>query len=347
MTTAEAETSNDQLVYDEAELMRDHDFAELHSIDGVRLHGGFMSDGRYQSPRALIRDPALSAWHRALTKRGGAPLDADASLLEGTRLPTAEQQRVLVRNDLGETFWNGLTITGKIEARGRVLAEMAFPDLQPAIVEDISNMAIGHLNKGLLVAHGLDEGGEADSGIGGHDLMWFVARDLAFGPDAFDDVAPPENISRPDSGTRLCPEIAPEIESMISFLANLLIIEFRAEIGFRDTQDVFLTDDLFVDRRHGAIEAAEIVERIRTDETIHVRSLCLYLGEMQSLTFRTTDGGTVAGRELIGRFWHGLVRWATVEHPKLNAARQLEEIEDRIRVHPDANRILAEFAAAG
>ena len=54
-------------------------------------------------------------------------------------------------------------------------------------------MAIGHLDRGLLLAHGLDEGGESADGpdgeaIGGHDVMWFVARDLAFGPGAFDDV---------------------------------------------------------------------------------------------------------------------------------------------------------------
>ena len=55
-----------------------------------------------------------------------------------------------------------------------MLAEMKFPDLRNIVVEDISSMAIGHLNGGLLVAHGIDEGGEPDKGIGGHDVMWFV-----------------------------------------------------------------------------------------------------------------------------------------------------------------------------
>ncbi len=32
--------------------------------------------------------------------------------------------------------------------------------------------------------------------------MWFVARDLAFGPDAHPDVEPPESISRPEAGQR-------------------------------------------------------------------------------------------------------------------------------------------------
>jgi len=336
----------DKLSYDEAELMRDHEFASLHVIEGHRLHGGFLSDGTYQPPRALVREAAFDAWEAQLARRGGAPLDANSSLLEGPRVPTVDQQRVLLRNGLGQTFWNGLTITGKIEARGRMLAEIAFPDLGPAIVEDISSMAIGHLSKGLLVAHGLDEGGQPDIGIGGHDVMWFVARDLAFGAGAYDDVDPPDSISRPDPGTRFCPEISVETERLISFLANLLIIEFRAEIGFRDTQDVFRTPDLFTDRRLGAEQAAEIVERIRTDEEIHVRSLCLYLGEMRSVSFRTADGGTIAGSELIDRFWDGLVRWATVEQPALNVDRQRAEIEQRIGRSDHQVRILAEFNAA-
>lgn len=60
-----------------------------------------------------------------------------ASLLGGVRLPNVEQSKVLLRNGLGETFWNTLTITGKIEAKGRLLAEMQFPDMQQFIVEDI------------------------------------------------------------------------------------------------------------------------------------------------------------------------------------------------------------------
>ena len=51
-----------QLIYSEPELMRDHDYARLHEGRGQRMHGGFMVDGRYQPPRALIREPALTAW---------------------------------------------------------------------------------------------------------------------------------------------------------------------------------------------------------------------------------------------------------------------------------------------
>jgi hypothetical protein len=304
-----------------------------------------LADGTYQPPRALVREQAFDAWEAALRERGGEPFGASASLLDGVRVPTAEQQLVLLRNGLGESFWNALTITGKIEARGRLLADIEFPDLAPAIVQDISEMAIGHLNKGLLLAHGFDEGGTGD-GVGAHDAMWFVARDLVFGEDAYPDVEPPEQIGRPDAGTRYVPEIAPEIEGLVSFIANLLIIEFRAELGFADTQRIMRTPDVFTDRRDDAELAAELVGRIRTDEEIHVRSLNLYLGEMRSVDFRTVDGGTISGAEVIDRFWSGLVKWATVDQPRLNGEQQRQVLHDRIAVHPDADRVLVEFDAA-
>ena len=336
-----------QLVYSEAELMADHPDLAPHVILDQRVHGGIDPRGRYQPPRAYVREPALDAWAQALRERGGDVFDADSSLLAGTRAVSVDQQLVLLRNGLGRWFWNQLTITGKIEARGRLLADIAFPDLQPVIVEDISEMAIGHLGGGLLLAHGLDEGGQPDLDIGGHDVMWFLARDLAFGRDAYPDAEPPENIGRPDAGTRYMPELPPEIEGLISLLANLLIIEFRAELGFAEAQEILRSPDVFVGNRADAELAAEIIERIRTDELIHVRSLCVYLGELQSVNFRTTDGGTVTGRELFGRFWDGMVHWATVEQPRLNAERVRQDLDDYIATHPDADRIRAEIAAAG
>lgn len=345
-----------RLTYTRDELMAEHDYAEPHIVHGRRMHGGFLADGTYTPPRTLHRGPAVEAWTEALRSRGGEILDATASLLDGVRLPNVEQSRVLLRNDLGETFWNTLTIIGKIEARGRLLADVEFPDLQPHVVDDISAMAIGHLNKGLLVAHGLDEGGIPDTqdpakGIGGHDEMWFAARDLAFGPDAHPDVDPPESIARDDGGEgfaagRRIPELPPEIEGMLSLLTNLLIIEFRAELGFSESQAILRTPGLFGDDATAA-EAAEIIGRIRTDEEIHVTSLRLYLGEIRSITFKTLDGGTIAGAEVIDRFWGDLVQWATVEQPKLAAEQQREMLEARIRQHPAADRVLQEFDAVG
>ena len=334
-----------RLTFSEEQLYSEVPVAAPHVSNGVRLHGGFDAEGNYVPPRSGGRREAMAAWTAALRERGGALFDADASLLTGARMPNVAQQTLLLENGIGQPFWNSLTITGKIEARGRVLAEMTFPDLQEVIVEDISGMALGHLNKGLLVMHGIDEGGEPDRGIGGHDVMWFVARDLAFGADAFPDVEPPETISRPDAGERLMPELPPEYEGMLSFLMNLLLIEFRAEIGFASTQDVLRNGNLFRDRRVQAEEAAEIVGRIREDELIHVESLRLYLGELRELTLKTVDGGTIGGAELIDRFWSGLVRWATVEQPEIAARNAYETLKPLILAQNGGEKILAAFDA--
>jgi hypothetical protein len=332
-----------QLIYSEDELMSNHEDLSPHMVSGTRVHGGFLPDGTYQPPRALGRVRAFDSWSAALEGRGGAVYPAESSLLDGLRVINVEQQRALLRNGLGRWFWNQLTVTGKIEARGRLLAEIEFPDLQPVIVEDISEMAIGHLGKGLLVAHGIDEGGNPEAGIGGHDVMWFLARDLAFGADHYPDIEPPENIARPEAGARLMPELPEEIEGLLSLMTNLLIIEFRAEIGFAESQAILRSADVFTDRREESELAAEIIERIRTDELIHVRSLCLYLGELCSVTFRTLEGGTIPGRELIERFWDGLVRWATVDQPQAMGDRVRPEIEAYISTHGDSGRVQAEF----
>lgn len=337
------------LVYSEDQLMLDHPDLAPHMVAGRLMHGGFHADGTYQPPRALVREPALRAWSDALVARGGQSLDAHASLLGGIRLPTVEQSRVLLRNGLGETFWNSLTITGKIEARGRLLAQFTFPKLQPHIVDDISEMSIGHLGKGLLKAHGYDEGGvdgPVDEVPGAHDQMWFAARDLAFGAGAYPDVDPPENIARPEVGRRWMPEVPAEVEGLLSLLTNLLVIEFRAEIGFAAAQAILRTPDLFAGRRAQAMEAAEIIERIRIDEAIHVSSLRLFLGECAAVTFRTTEGGTVTGNELIGRFWNGLVQWATVDQPALAADQSRTLLSARIAQHPAAEQVQAQFDAA-
>ncbi len=333
-----------QLVYTEADFLLDDEGVAPHMVAGALMHGGFRADGTYQPPRSRGRELALAEWEAALRSRGGAPLEAEPSLLNGARVATVAQSVVLLRHGLGETFWNSLTIIGKIEAKGRLLADMPFPDLAPHVVEPIHEMAIGHLNKGLLKAHGWDEGGKP--GVGAHDALWFAARDLAFGAGAYPVVDPPENIARPEAGQRFMPELPPQIEGLLSLLMNLLIIEFRAEIGFSASQAILRTPGLFPGRDAEAEEAAAIIERIRTDEDIHVRSLRLYLGECAEVTFRTVDGRTVPGRELIERFWGGIVRWATVDQPALVADREREVLHERVMAHPNGAAIWQEFLAA-
>ena len=338
-----------QLRFSESELLSDHDFAAVHRIGDQRLHGGFDADGVYIPPRAKGRRKAIDNWTAELRERGGDLLEADSSLLTGPRVPNYAQQCLLIANGVTRPFWNGLTITGKIEGRGRMIAHMPLPDLQGLIVEDIGDMSLGHLGKGLLTAHGIDEGGEPDKGIGGHDVMWFVARDLGFGPDAHPDIDPPGAIARPEAdgktpGRRM-PQIELPYEMFLGFLMNLLLIEFRAEIGFASTQAIFRTPTLFTDRRADAEEAATIIERIRTDEAIHVESLRLYVGELRSLTLNTVDGGTIPGAAIIDPFWSGLVRWATVDQPRMAAENTYQALRRQILEADDGERILGEFNA--
>ncbi len=333
----------EKLIYAESELYSEHAYATLHEVEGVRMHGGFDIQQTYIPPRSLGRRQAIETWTRALRSRGGDLFDANASLLSGARMPNHQQSVFLIEQGVDRPFWNSLTITGKIEGRGRVLAEMAFPDLQEIVVEDISEMALGHLNQGLLAIHGIDEGGEPDKGIGGHDVMWFVARDIVFGEQAHPDVEPPEAIARPEAGRRLMPEIEPQYEGMLSFLMNLLMIEFRAEIGFEATQKTFRAPSLFLDRRDVAESAAELIGRIRLDEEIHVESLRLYLGEFRELTVKTIDGGSLSGAELIDRFWHGLAVWATQEQPLIAAKNQYQTLKSIILEHEQGERILQQF----
>lgn len=332
-----------QLEFTREELLSEHKFAQSNVIDGTRMHGGFDETGAYIPPRSLGRTVAIENWTKALRERGGDLLEADSSLLSGPRLPNVEQQRLLIREGMSRVFWNGLTITGKIEGRGRMLATMPMPPLQACIVEDISNMALGHLHKGLLFAHGIDEGGEPEKGIGGHDVMWFVARDLSLGESAWPDVDPPASISRPDSGERKMPRIAPEVEGFLAFLMNLLLIEFRAEIGFAATQETLRTTGLFAEREEKAKVAAEIVERIRTDEKIHVESLRLYLGELRTLHLKTVDGGEVLGSELIDPYWSNLVGWATGDQPIIAARQTYTAIVELINELPEHERVQTEF----
>jgi hypothetical protein len=328
--------------------MSDHDYARPHEAMGHRLHGGFDADGNYISPRTLVRNPAVEAWTGALRKRGGDVLQVDPALMDPERYPNEDQMKLLLKQGVDQVFWNSLTTTGLLEARGRFIADREFPDLQEIIVEDISEMAIGHLSKGMLKAHGLDEGGEPEKGIGAHDVMWFVVRDLALGTRDYPIPQVPEFLGRPDIARRLAPELPQECEQLILFMMNLLLIEYGAESLFSFDQRLLLTPELFTDRRAEAEEAAEMVERIRQDEVVHVTSLRADLGELRSITFKTVEGGTVKGAEIIDRLWEAIVRFVRDEAPKLRRDQQAQAIERTILEHPrGGERVLAEFRALG
>lgn len=319
----------ERLSYSRDELIASHPFARPHEAAGYALHGGFDGRGDYVSPRVLHRWPAVKAWSEALTARGFPLLEAETTLLKYPNFPNVDQQRLLLENGLGQSFWNSLTTTGVIEARGRNLALFDAPDLQSIVVENISETACGHLAKGLFEAHGWDEGGgdARTPNLGAHDAMWFAVRDTVFGADAYPIPEVPESISRPEAATRELPQLAPQFEALIKMMMNVLLIEVRAESFFAFCCQVLRDPANFRDRRDAAEQAARIVERIRQDEQIHVGYLRAALSEMRSFTFKTADGGRISGATFLDPLWAQMVDWHGRRERELSRERSHAEIE--------------------
>jgi hypothetical protein len=336
-------------VYAEEEILREPAYARPHEEAGRRLHGGFDAGGDYVSPRSAVRPEAVRAWTAALEARGLPLLTADRSLLSAESYPSYEQMKLLLRNGLGQTLWNNLTITGQVEGRGRFLIDFAPPEFGDVVEEDVAELGVGHLSRGLLRAHGLDEGGDPAAGIGGHDAMWFAVRDLLFGPDAYPIPDAPPRIGRPESG-RLAPALPRAHEGFLLLLMNVLMVEVRAEKLFEFNERLLRDPELFADRRPEAERALALVQRIRVDEEIHVAYLRLVLSELRGLTFRDArhPDTRVPGHEIVDPIWHELVHWHAVELPRSNRAQSREILRERILAHPDpetAEAVWAEFEA--
>lgn len=324
------------------ELLSNHAFARPHEAAGRRLHGGLDAQGRYLPPRTQVREPAVRAWEQRLVERGGELLRADLSLLPAPLFPNFEQQKCLLAHGLGQTLWNTLTITGVIEARGKILAEFPAPEFADVVEDDLSETATGHLRRGLLEAHGFDEGGAPDSDLGAHDAMWFAARDLALGIDSYPMPEIPESIGRPDAG-RLCPSLPIGHEMMLSLLANVLLIEIRAEKVFSFVQALLRQHQLFKARTSDLELAHEMIARIRTDEAIHVDYLRLVLSELRTFTFRGLDGSRLPGAAVLDPLWNAVVQWHALENPRLARAQMEPVLRARILTHPDGAAILEEI----
>lgn len=333
-----------KLVYSERELMAEHPYARPQIEAGYRLHGGFDAAGAYISPRTLQRWPAVRAWQNALQGRGFPLIDASTRLLKRGNYPSFEQQRLLLDHGFGQTLWNSLTITGFVEARGRRLADFPAPDFALLVDDDIRGTATAHLGKGLLAAHGLDEGGNPAIGEGGHDVMWFAVRDFLFGKDAYPLPVVPESLARPELG-RLMPQIPQEHELTLLMLMNVLMIEIRAEAFFSFCTSLMRAPDVFTDRRDAAQQAAILVERIRQDEAIHVAYLQTVVSELASFTFRTAQGTRVLGKSFIEPIWTGMVQWHAVTTPDHAREQTRRAIAAQLLAAPDGARRLAAFDA--
>jgi hypothetical protein len=290
------------LLLSREEIVRSHDYVRPHVEAGYRLHGGYVATGEYRSPRTLVRGPAVERWAEALVGNGGELIDVSRSILPTPIWPNLQQSRLLMEKGLDRTLWNLLTATGIVEARSGILRTVAAPDFQSIVVEDLGATVTGHLNKGLLWAHGVDEAGDPNQPEeGAHDFMWFAVRDMVFEKGIY---------PVPEIGTvarravhREMPEIPATHENFLKLLMNALIIEVRAESLFDHVQKLLSDPDLFLYRRQDTEHAVEIVDRIRLDESIHVRYLQVFLSELRSFSFCCEDGAVKKGAEFIDSVW--------------------------------------------
>jgi hypothetical protein len=175
--------------------------------------------------------------------------------------------------------------------------------------------------------------------------MWFAVRDALFGKGAYPMPEVPASIARPEIG-RLMPQIDKPYEDWILLLMNVLMIEVRAEAFFSFCTNLMRSPDVFRERRAAANHAAELVERIRTDEAIHVAYLQTFVSEMRSFTIKLLNGERVKGATLIDPIWEGMIHWHAVTQADFSQAQAREAIVKRIEKHPNARSILSQFDAA-
>ncbi len=331
-----------KLEYSAEELLAHDDWVRPQAESGYLLHGGFDAVGRYRSPRNKGRWPAVRAWVEALAARGWPLVDATTRLLSRGAYPNARQQAFLLDRGMGQTVWNSLTDIGVIEARGGFLAQIECPDFQTVIEDDLSATCIGHLGRGLLVAHGLDEAGDPARGEGGHDSMWFAVRDLLLGKDAYPMPEAPRRAGRLEAN-QLMPRLPLAHEQLMLMLMNVLMIEVRAESTFRFYIELAREPALFRQRRAQADHAATLIERIRQDEQIHVAYLQTAVSELRSFTFKGMDGSRIAGKDLIDPVWTGMVQYHSVTVLQQQRGATRAAIVERLGELPDAAQCIAAF----
>ncbi len=338
MSTAELE---DRTSFSAVELLSSGDYDEPLIANGVRCHGGFDADGRYRSPRTLHRGPAIAAWQSRLADEGGALIELSPGLMP-PQYPNVAQAKLLLQNGVRDPVVRALTIISIVEGFGAMIRDVQVPDLGEIFVEPIEGTALAHLEKGLFEAHARDESGYRDEG--GHKQMWEAARDAALeNPKIPGDVLM-RLMGRRGRGGRpepAFPEIGPELERMLGFMANVLVVEVFAEGTFQWGIDV-LSDP--------AVSAAPdvaggMVRNIQADEKPHVEYLRAALSEARARTIRTVDGKTIAGQQVVDGLLHRILRQMTKTRPNDQREDVREGLVEAMKAASNPARLLEEFDA--
>jgi hypothetical protein len=345
-----------QLSWSEQELLATGPVVEPLIAGGVRCHGGYTGDGAYVSPRTKHRIPAIDAWQRSHrdvfdTEILAAPLE-----LWPEPFPSVAQSKYLLEHGVREPMITSLTRIGTVEGFGGMIRHAHPGDLQRHFVESIDGTALQHLDRGLFEAHARDEAGW--EGEGGHNTMWFAARDIAFeSPVTEDETATmlermgipapgartPEEMRKAAEAVRRFPDLDLNVEMMVRRMISLLFIEVSAFHSFAWAEAVLSDTDLVA----GDAEAAELVRCIRADETPHVDYLRTALTEMRDRTFVGESGRKIAGSAVIGAIWDAALELSLGANRENARQVVLAEIEHALARNPRRDEILEGFHAAG
>ncbi|HEX9682897.1 MAG TPA: hypothetical protein VGA13_07435 [Acidimicrobiales bacterium] len=356
----EPTTASDQVVFDPEELLSSHPIEQPLFAGGVRCHGGFDADGKYVSPRTATRGPAIAAWQRRHTSAFGTELlDVGLDAFPG-QYPNLAQTRLLLDGGITQPLISELTRIGTVEGFGAMIRFSNIPDWGTVIDEDITGTSLAHLDRGLFEAHARDESGF--EGEGGHQQMWYAARDIAFDHPATDDqtavmlermgLAKPgrgqqgvdlELMARQFEERRLFRTLDWQIESLLERMIRLMMIEISAFHIFAWAEEI-LAD---TDRIAGDGEAARLVSYIRSDETPHIEYLKTALTELRDRTFVGDDGVRIPGAEVIGAMWDRALAESRGGRRSDFLDLTIGEVTHALADRHDADDLLEQFHALG
>lgn len=263
---------------------------------GMKCHGGFGADGHYVSPRTLWRNPAVRAWQEQHLAASPTPLVEIPQDTIPPHLPSVAQAKLLLREGVREPMVRTLTEIAIIEGFGATIRELPVPPLSSFIREGVAGTALNHLTGGLFEAHARDEAGWGEEG--GHKQMWEAARDLALSnPKVPGDILMAIMGRRGGNARvgRALPQFKEDVERVLGFMINVLIVEVFAVSTFQWAEEV-LSDPAVSDAPK---DAADMVRHIRADESPHVEYLRTALSELSARTLIAEDGSLHSGHEIV------------------------------------------------
>lgn len=327
-----------RLEFTSDELLAEAAYDEPLDAAGIRCHGGFVA-GRYQSPRALYRGPAIASWQARLREEGEPLLHLPTEYVP-PHYPNYPQAKLLLQEGIEPPIARALTIISIVEGFGARIREVRLPDLHRSIKEDLAGTALAHLEGGLFEAHARDEAGHRDQG--GHKQMWEAARDLGLDkPEIPDDVLMRMMMrgSRPPR-RRVFPELSPRLEDAITFMASVMVLEIFAEDVFEWAKHLLGDPEVSAD----PVGAAAMVANIQADEKPHVEYLRTALSELRARTLIGEDGKTeLRGAEVIDRIFESSLREAATRRPQNEREDLRREIREAISDGPRASEIARTF----